>query len=166
VPIDDRLDRGELQIQSEFGFEGYVDLDGRELIPPRAFDGDWYRTGDLAASGADGTLAVLGRCDLSVNRQGVLLPLAEVESRMRALASVDEVAVAPGPENIRGRSLVAFCVISQGCQTTAAALRANYARIAPAFSVPEVVRIVSELPKLANGKVDRQALARWASEVP
>lgn len=166
MPIDDHLDRGELQIQSEFGFEGYVDLDGRELIPPRAFDGAWYRTGDFAALGADGTLAVLGRCDLSVNRQGVLLPLAEVESRMRGLASVDEVAVAPGPENIRGRSLVAFCVIGQGCQTTANALRASYARIAPAFSVPEVVRIVSELPKLANGKVDRQALARLATEVP
>jgi acyl-coenzyme A synthetase/AMP-(fatty) acid ligase len=157
--------QGELQIRHSCGFEGYVDLDGHPLVPPQSFDGEWYRTGDLAEEGPEGTLMVLGRCDLSVNRQGVLLPLAEVESRMRELAGVQEVAVAPGPENLRGRSLVAFCVMADGHETTGSALRASYAVGAPAFSVPEVVHIVSALPKLASGKIDRQSLAKLANEV-
>jgi acyl-coenzyme A synthetase/AMP-(fatty) acid ligase len=165
VPLTTAPDdgQGELQLRHDWGFDGYVDLDGRPLLVPHSFDGDWYRTGDLAKPGPEGTLMVLGRCDLSVNRQGVLVPLAEVESRMRELPGVEEVAIAPGPENIRGRAIVAFCVLASGVQTSGEALRADFAKNAPPFSVPELVLILSELPKLQSGKVDRQALARLAN---
>jgi acyl-coenzyme A synthetase/AMP-(fatty) acid ligase len=156
--------RGELQVRHPCGFDGYVDLEGRTLVPPNAFDEDWYRTGDLAEIGRDGALTVLGRCDLSVNRHGVLLPLAEVESRMREIPGVEEVAVATGPENLRGRELVAFCVPSAGINLTGASVRAQYAAAAPAYSVPEIVHIVDSLPKLPSGKVDRVFLGRLASE--
>jgi acyl-coenzyme A synthetase/AMP-(fatty) acid ligase len=156
---------GELQIRHAYGFEGYVDLNGNKLVPEKSFDGEWYRTGDLATLGPDGTLIVLGRCDLSINRNGVLLPLADVESRMRELEGVDEVAVAPGPDTIRGRALVAFCVTSRGVQVTGLQLRASYASKAPPYSVPDAVRVLDTLPKLASGKIDRLALARLAEEV-
>jgi len=156
---------GELQIRHAYGFDGYVDLKGNTLVPPNAFDGDWYRTGDLATMGPEGTLVVLGRCDLSVNRDGVLLPLAEVESRMRELEGVDEVAVAPGPAGIRGRGLLAFCVMSPKLEVTGQQLRATYATKAPRYSVPDTVHLLSALPKLESGKVDRQALAKLAQEI-
>ena len=166
VPLPDHPDdsAGELQIRHAHGFDGYVDLDGRDLVPEKSFDGDWYRTGDLAAMRDDGMLTVRGRCDLSINRNGVLVPLAEVESRMRELGGVEEVAVAPGRENIRGRALVAYCVVGRNSTASADALRSGYAAISPAYSVPEIVRIMPELPKLESGKVDRQALARLAAE--
>lgn len=157
-------DAGELQIRHAYGFEGYVDLDGNTLVPQTAFDGDWYRTGDLATLSAAGTLMVLGRCDLSVNRNGVLLPLADVESRMRELDGIDEVAVAIGSETIRGRALVAFCVASRGRSITGPQLRAAFAQMAPSFAVPDVVHVLRALPKLESGKVDRRALAKIAEE--
>jgi acyl-coenzyme A synthetase/AMP-(fatty) acid ligase len=156
---------GELQVRHEYGFEGYVDLDGRRLVPPNAFDGEWYRTGDLASLGGDGTLTVFGRCDLSVNRDGVLLPLADVESRMRELEGVEEVAVvATDTATLRGRSLVAFCVLGRGAVESGAQLRSKYAMKAPAFAVPDVVRVMPSLPKLESGKIDRRALAELARE--
>lgn len=155
---------GELQLRHAYGFEGYVDLNGNALVPPAAFDDDWYRTGDLAEIGPEGTLIVLGRCDLSINRNGMLLPLAEVESRMRELAGVDEVAVAPGSDGVRGASLVAFCVIDPKMEVTGQLLRAAYAKNAPPHSVPDIVHLLDVLPKLASGKVDRQALARLAKQ--
>jgi acyl-coenzyme A synthetase/AMP-(fatty) acid ligase len=158
-------DCGELQVRHAYGFEGYVDLSGQPFVPPRAFDGDWYRTGDLARIAADGTLVVLGRCDLSVNRNGVLLPLADVESRMRELSDIEEVAVvATDSESLRGKALLAFCVVNGNSQISAAALRANYAQRAPSFAVPEIVRIVTALPKLQSGKIDRVALAKLAQD--
>lgn len=155
---------GELQIKHEYGFEGYVDLNGNPLKPEKSFDGEWYRTGDLASLGPEGTLMVQGRCDLSVNRNGVLLPLADVESRMRELAGIDEIAVAPGPDTIRGRALVAFCVLGRGVEMSGQKIRANYAEIAPAFSVPDLVCVLKAMPKLESGKIDRQALARLAED--
>ena len=154
---------GALQIKHDFGFEGYVDLDGEPLRPAGAFDGDWYCSGDLARAGSDGTLEVLGRSDLSVNRNGLLLTFADVEARFREIDGVNEVAVAAGPESIRGRVLVAFCVLRRGAEQTEEQLRAEYAKRAPAFAVPEQVRIVNELPKLQSGKIDRGSLAARAA---
>jgi acyl-coenzyme A synthetase/AMP-(fatty) acid ligase len=153
-------DRGELQIRHAYGFEGYVDLGGKTLVPPNAFDGEWYRTGDLAMQGPDDTLIVLGRCDLSVNRSGVLLPLAEVESRMRDLKEVEEVAVVLGADTIRGRELIAYCTCPEGVQVSDKKLLARYAQTAPPFSVPDRVVIMEQLPKLPSGKIDRRALAQ------
>jgi acyl-coenzyme A synthetase/AMP-(fatty) acid ligase len=150
---------GELQIRHAYGFDGYVDLDGKQLVPANAFDGDWFRTGDLAMHGPDETLMVLGRCDLSVNRSGVLLPLAEVESRMRDLKEVEEVAVVLGADTIRGRELIAYCTCPEGVQVSDKKLLARYAETAPPFSVPDRVVIMEQLPKLPSGKIDRRALA-------
>jgi acyl-coenzyme A synthetase/AMP-(fatty) acid ligase len=77
---------------------------------------------------------------------------------------VEEVAVAAGPENLRGRALVAFCVPSAGMQLTGIGLRAQYAAAAPAYSVPDIVHVVDSLPKLPSGKIDRMCLAKFANE--
>ncbi len=155
-------DQGALQVRAPRAFEGYVDLDGYPVQRPGAIEDGWYNTGDLAQHGPEGTLKVLGRCDLSVNRNGLLLPFADVENRLRELTGVEEAAVAAGPANVRGRSLVAFCVLRRGTEVSPSVLRATYAGSAPAFSVPDVVHIVTELPKLPNGKIDRRALAALA----
>jgi acyl-coenzyme A synthetase/AMP-(fatty) acid ligase len=110
--------------------------------------------------GPDETLMVLGRCDLSVNRSGVLLPLAEVESRMRDLKEVEEVAVVLGADTIRGRELIAYCTCPEGVQVSDKKLLARYAQTAPPFSVPDRVVIMEQLPKLPSGKIDRRALAQ------
>ena len=155
---------GELQVRSIYAFEGYVDMNGDSLHRPEAFDQDWFRTGDLASAAPEGTFRVLGRCDLSVNRNGLLLPFADVEVRLRELGGVEEAAVAAGPESIRGRTLVAFCVVGRGSNLSEPELRGQYAKRAPAFAVPDAIRIVEALPKLPNGKLDRPSIAAMAMQ--
>jgi acyl-CoA synthetase (AMP-forming)/AMP-acid ligase II len=150
---------GELQIHSPYRFEKYVDADGNLLELPGAFDGDWFRTGDLAQVVAGDLLRVIGRHDLSVNRNGVLLPFADVEARLCEIEGVVQAAVVAGLEGLRGRALVAFCVLSGNAALTAADVRARYATRAPAWSVPDSVHIVAAMPLLASGKIDRRALA-------
>jgi acyl-coenzyme A synthetase/AMP-(fatty) acid ligase len=163
VPVSEGSDTGELQIKHVNAFSGYVDLDGVPVFPPGTFDGEWFRTGDLARHGPDGTVEVLGRANLSINRNGMLLTFADVECGLREVEGVEGAAVAAGPETIRGRSLVAFCVLGRGAPQSAKGIRAEYARRAPSFAVPDDVRILDELPKLPNGKIDRQTLATMAA---
>jgi acyl-coenzyme A synthetase/AMP-(fatty) acid ligase len=157
----------ELQLQSPYAFHGYVDFDGRPLEVPSAFDGDWFCTHDLAREGAQGTLHILGRGDLSVNRHGRLLSFADLESQLRGIGDIVDAAVAAGAEDIRGRLLVAFCVVHAGADLTPDALRERCVAQLPAFAVPDRIVRLSELPKLPNGKLDRRALATLAeSESP
>jgi acyl-coenzyme A synthetase/AMP-(fatty) acid ligase len=152
----------ELQLQSPYGFKGYVDLDGNELQLRSAFDGGWFCTRDLARRAADGTLQILGRSDLSVNRNGMLLPFADLESRLRAIDGVQDAAVAAGENDIRGRGLVAFCVLRSDVRLSAQELRARCAKLVPAFAVPDIVQVLDDLPRLVNGKLDRRSLAGMA----
>jgi acyl-coenzyme A synthetase/AMP-(fatty) acid ligase len=153
---------GSLQIRYPHGFEGYVDLDGQALRPDAAYDQDWYCSGDLAKQGLDGTLEVLGRSDLSVNRNGLLLAFADLESVLRDVAGIEEAGVAAGPDSIRGRKIVAFCALRSGTERSEAQLRADLSSRVPPFAVPDRIRVVPQLPRLPNGKIDRRQLSAWA----
>lgn len=155
----DSLPVGELQLKTPFRFEKYVDADGNALDLPHAFDGEWFRTGDLARLGPGDMLQILGRCDLSVNRNGLLLPFADVEARLREVEGVEQAVVVAGAHGIRGRALVAFCVLAQNVVLTPEEVRERYAARAPAYSVPDSVCIVPALPQLPSGKIDRLTLA-------
>jgi acyl-CoA synthetase (AMP-forming)/AMP-acid ligase II len=162
----DALPIGELQLKTAFQFEKYVDTDGNPVEVPQAFDGDWFRTGDLARLGPNEMLQILGRCDLSVNRNGLLLPFADVEARLREVEGVEQAVVVAGAQGIRGRALVAFCVLARNVALTPGDVRERYAARAPAYSVPDSVRIIPALPQLPSGKIDRRALAEAAACEP
>ena len=155
----DSLPVGELQLKTPFRFEKYVDTDGNTLELPHVFDGEWFRTGDLARLGPGDMLQILGRCDLSVNRNGLLLPFADVEARLREIEGVEQAVVVAGAQGIRGRALVAFCVLARNVALTPDDVRERYAARSPAYSVPDSVRIIPALPQLPSGKIDRLALA-------
>ena len=158
---DDSL--GTLQIQYRYRSEGYVDFEGCALGYDGALmDGDWYSSSDLARPGPDGTVEVLGRLDLSVKRNSMLLPFADLEAALCDLDGVEDAGVALGPEGIRGRMLVGYCKVSRGAENVEAGLRAALANRVPAFALPERIRAVPALPRLPNGKIDRMTLARWA----
>jgi acyl-coenzyme A synthetase/AMP-(fatty) acid ligase len=153
---------GGLQLRYPYAFDGYVDIDGRPLVLDTAFEGDWYCSADLAKSGPGGTVEVIGRSDLSVNRNGLLLTFADLESAFCEVDGVEEAGVAAGSESIRGRELVAFCALRNGSRQSAAQLRADLSARVPPFAVPDRIRVVASLPRLANGKIDRRQLAAWA----
>jgi acyl-coenzyme A synthetase/AMP-(fatty) acid ligase len=146
---------GELWCQHECGFEGYVDESGE---PDKGTQVDWFRTRDLGRICSDGCLEVLGRCDHSVNRNGLLVVLAEVERAMEGIEGVERVAVVAEGESQRGRGIVAYCVLAKGVKMAETDLRTFCFDILPRYAIPDVIFIVSSLPMLPNGKVDRQKL--------
>jgi acyl-CoA synthetase (AMP-forming)/AMP-acid ligase II len=150
---------GELELKTAYEFEGYVDIDGALVESAASFDDGWFRTGDLARLLPDDTLEILGRCDLSINRNGLLLPFADVEARLREITGVDDAVVVSGGEGIRGRVLAAACVMARGTQMSPQEVRDRYAARAPSYAVPDIVHFVDAFPLLPSGKIDRRVLA-------
>lgn len=151
---------GELYCKHEYGFDGYVDRAGRRWQQGTGCRDSWFRTGDLAKIRDDGTIEILGRCDHSVNRDGLLVLFADIESAMEGIDGVERVVVVGKGESRRGQRLVAFCLPKLGRELTAAGVRqASFERL-PDHAVPDDVVVVESLPALPNGKVDRRAIAR------
>lgn len=142
------------------GYVGRPGLTAQRFVPdPCATDGSrLYRTGDCARLLPDGGVRFLGRTDGQVKIRGFRVELAEVEAWLKHQPGIaDAVAVArPGPHG-DGQRLLAYGVAGEGAFDPAG-LRAAMADSLPDAMVPARIVMLAELPRLPNGKVDRQAL--------
>jgi long-subunit acyl-CoA synthetase (AMP-forming) len=90
--VQGRLHDGELQISWTGLFTGYWNASAQTAA---ALDGAWYRTGDLADLGDDGTLTMLGRRD-SAAASGASSLTLEVE--LRNFTFIQDAFCIPGSE--------------------------------------------------------------------
>ena len=65
-----------------------------------------------------------------------------------------------GDMSRRGRALIAFCVPAEEGRWEPKSLRRACLEILPPAAVPDEILLLSQLPRLPNGKVDRQELRR------
>jgi acyl-CoA synthetase (AMP-forming)/AMP-acid ligase II len=145
---------GELWCHNPYGFEGYLDREGTPLV-----DGsEDFRTKDFGQISPDGRITVVGRCDYSVNRDGLLVFFADIERAIESLDSVEMSVVVAKGESSRGKGLVAYCVPAKDHNPVIAEIRAHCFEHLPKRAVPDSIEILKTLPLLPNGKVDRQAL--------
>jgi benzoate-CoA ligase family protein len=125
----------------------------------RTFHGDTLRTEDLFVRDPDGFFSYRGRADDLLKVGGVWVAPSEVEQCLIGHPAVVECAVVGHLDEgglVRPRAYVV--PRGDGSAEMEAELR-EYVRaeLAP-YKVPRDVRFVSELPKTANGKLDRRAL--------
>ena len=122
-----------------------------------------YRTGDLGRYLPDGTIEFLGREDLQVKIQGHRIELGEIEAALEQHPEVlQAIVVVLG--NPRAERRLAACVVAAGGSAVEEELASSLRRKLPAYMVPADWLFLETLPLTANGKVDRQALARQAAD--
>jgi non-ribosomal peptide synthetase-like protein len=117
-----------------------------------------YRTGDLACINAGGEVEYFGRIDRQVKIRGYRVELAEIEAVLLEQPHVSG-AVAHLHEDDGAQSLAAYVLLDppSAVLDRAAILAALRARL-PVYMVPAFLDVVTEVPVLASGKVDRRSL--------
>ncbi|WP_199609983.1 non-ribosomal peptide synthetase [Flocculibacter collagenilyticus] len=123
-----------------------------------------YRTGDLVRWNAQGQLEYVGRNDNQVKIRGFRIELGDIEASLYQHEAVREAVVDVQGEKGSER-LIAFVVAGTSEQATLtdelmAQLKASY----PDYMVPAAIEVLAALPKSANGKIDRKALANLAEQ--
>jgi o-succinylbenzoate---CoA ligase len=142
------------------GEVGEVHVRGGTVTPTA---GEWLRTKDLGSLDSHGRLTIHARrVDLIVSGGENVYP-AEVEAVLLESGLLHDVAVAPRADALWGQVPVAFVVWRDEPKDDALLAFAR-ARLA-AFKVPKAVVSLTELPRNANGKVLRHALAGTPSPV-
>lgn len=142
------------------GYQGQPDLTREKFLSnpfAAAPAARMYKTGDSVRYLADGNLEFLGRLDQQVKIRGLRIELKEIESALGEHPDVREVVVV-AEDSDSGTSLVAYVVARREYATSAAELRAFLKSRLPAYMVPALFTLLPALPRMANGKVDRQAL--------
>lgn len=117
-------------------------------------------TGDLGRFLPDGRIELLGRRDREVKLHGLRVNLSDVEEVLERQPEVER-AAALRCENERGEGVLrAFVTVKDASsELSADRCREHLHKSLPGFMVPTDIRVVDQMPLLANGKVDHQVLS-------
>ncbi|MFF8829413.1 acyl-CoA synthetase [Streptomyces sp. NPDC015131] len=148
---------GEIQVRGPNLFTGYLN---RPDATAAAFDGDWFRTGDMAVRDADGSVRIVGRraTDL-IKSGGYKIGAGEIENALLDHPGVREAAVTGEPDPDLGERIVAWVVPADPAAPPALEELAGHvaAQLAP-HKRPRVVRHLDALPRNDMGKIMKRAL--------
>jgi 4-hydroxybenzoate-CoA ligase len=143
-------------------FLGYL---GDEAQTRATLRGGYFVTSDLARMDADGYVYIVGRADDCFKSKGVLIAPRELEDAILGLGDFAEACVFPIPDHEIGNRIGAALVPRGGATVKPAdattLAQALSGKIAP-FKLPHRVVLLPELPKNANGKTQRNQVARLA----
>jgi malonyl-CoA/methylmalonyl-CoA synthetase len=127
-----------------------------------AFDGGWFRTGDLAERSVDGYYTLRGRMSDLIISGGFNIYPREIEELLLEQPGVREAAVVGAPDERRGEVPVAY-LVTDG-PVDAEAVRDACVRGLASFKVPRGFVRVDALPRNALGKVQKHLLPASGSE--
>jgi acyl-CoA synthetase (AMP-forming)/AMP-acid ligase II len=153
-----RLPTGEIGQVEVGGFADhpyrYLAEDGTIQIHSRGR----IKTGDLGLLDADGFLTLTGREKELIIRGGAKISPLEIDACLMQRPDVIEAATVGVPDKIYGEEVVSYVVARPG--TDAGEILRYCADVLGAFKTPKEIVLSAGLPKNANGKLDRRALAR------
>jgi O-succinylbenzoic acid--CoA ligase len=156
---------GTVRISGPVLFDGY---DGRPGDTAEVMQGGWFVTTDLGRLDVDGKLQVLGRADDVLVTGGVKVPAGAVARRLREHPWIGAAEVVGVPDPEWGQRVVAVAVprVGGAARNVPALddLRNWVSQIHPREWAPKRLLWVEEIPLLPNGKVDRLALERLATD--
>ncbi len=155
---------GELYIGGESLARGYLnrpDLTAEKFVSNFFSNNSLqrlYKTGDRVRYLSDGNLEFLGRLDEQVKIRGFRIELGEISAVLSQHPAVREVAVVAREEVSGEKRLIAYIVPSALQHSALIHDLSNFLKEKlPEYMIPSVV-ILKNLPRTANGKVDRDAL--------
>lgn len=150
---------GEICVEGESCLAGY--WEDAELSAAKRVDGrpGSYRTGDLARFGEDGLLHLVGREDRMVKLRGHRFDLGEVEAVLKAASEVGE-ALAFAIADSKGELEIRAAVESLAGEGLASRLDRLAAEQLPVYARPARIAVLTRLPRLASGKIDREKVRK------
>ncbi len=125
----------------------------------------WFHTGDVVQADADGFYYFVDRNKNIVRRSGENIAAVEVESIFAAYPYIENLAVVPVPDDIRGEEVCALLVLKAGTagdEAKALAIQAAVSSALVYFKSPGWVGFVDALPHTASNKLARGEVKKLA----
>lgn len=156
-PLTEGTKEGEIQVQGPNVFMEYWQ---RPDETRQAFDGDWFKTGDVAEV-TNNIYRILGRNSMDIIKTGGFKVSAlEVEEVLRTHEVIRECAVVAVPDQEWGEIIAVAMVLEPDQELDIDSLR-NWGKtkLAP-YKVPSRLLIVDALPRNTMGKVIKPEIVK------
>ena len=145
---------GEIQARSPATMAGYLPDEANA----EAFDGGWYRTGDVGWMEPDGWLHITDRAKEMIKVKGFQVAPAEVEAVLLDHPAVADCAVFGVPDPELGEAVVAAVKPAADTVGPAEELKTLVAQTLATYKHLRELHVVDDIPRLPSGKVLRREL--------
>jgi long-chain acyl-CoA synthetase len=155
---------GEIAVRGPMVFKGYWNL---EEDNAQTFHNGWHHTGDMGRFDENGFLFYAGRKPEKelIKPGGENVYPAEVEAAILEHPAVAETVVIGVPDPKWKEGIKAVCVLHSDRELDAEALVQFVGERIARYKKPQYVEFVAELPKTADGAIDRGAVkSRYGAE--
>ncbi|MEY8876728.1 MAG: malonyl-CoA synthase [Leptothrix sp. (in: b-proteobacteria)] len=151
---------GDVQVRGPNVFGGYWRMPEKtaEEFTADELGQPWFKTGDVGRFDENGYLTIVGRSKDLIITGGYNVYPAEIEGYLNDLPGVAESAVIGVPHPDFGEAVVAVIVAKADGVLAAEALVAHLKQHIAGFKVPKRAFVVTELPRNAMGKVQKNLL--------
>ncbi|KGN55493.1 probable acyl-activating enzyme 1, peroxisomal [Cucumis sativus] len=157
VPADGKT-MGEVMLRGNTVMSGYL----KDLKATReAFNGGWFRSGDLGVKHPDGYIELKDRSKDIIISGGENISTIEVESVLFSHPSVLDAAVVGRPDDHWGETPCAFVKLKDGCSATEGEIIKFCREHLPHYMAPRSV-VFRDLPKTSTGKTQKFILKKEA----
>ncbi|MGG5330665.1 D-alanine--poly(phosphoribitol) ligase subunit DltA [Enterococcus sp. AZ163] len=121
-----------------------------------------YRTGDAVRITEEGLLLYEGRIDFQVKLHGYRIELEDIDHHLEQVSYVQQAVVVPKYQQHKVQQLVAYVVAADNSFEKAfqltKAIKEELADRVMDYMIPQRFVYVEQLPRTANGKLDRKGL--------
>ncbi|MDM8164459.1 class I adenylate-forming enzyme family protein [Roseovarius sp.] len=151
------------------GGEGELQLSGYSILPEyldnpdanaSSFTGDgWFRTGDLASIDENGNIMITGRSKDIINRGGIKINPADIESILDGHADIVQSALVPMPDEVLGERICVYVALRPDTSLTLDDLCAYLDGQGVAkMRWPERLEVIPEMPMTPTKKIIKPVL--------
>ncbi len=152
---------GEIQVKGPNVFQGYWQMPEKTA---EEFTNDaYFKTGDVGCFDEDLYLTIVGRSKDLIITGGYNVYPKEIEAIIDELPGVLESAVIGVPHPDFGEAVIAVVVPRAGAAVSEQAITQALKNAIANFKVPKQVHVVTELPRNAMGKVQKNLLRQQFS---
>jgi long-chain acyl-CoA synthetase len=115
----------------------------------------YFLTADLASRSPEGLIKIEGRTKSVINISGIKIFPEEIEALLESIPGIAMARVSSRPHRLLGQIIEAELLPSEGAKIDTEEIMRICRRRLSNFKTPQEIRIVSELPMTATGKLRR-----------
>ncbi|MFJ3044382.1 class I adenylate-forming enzyme family protein [Herbaspirillum chlorophenolicum] len=149
---------GELLVRGRGLLKGYYK---NPKASEEAFTDGWFHTGDIARIDDEGYLYILGRMKDMVRRSGENISAREVESVIRGIAAVQDVAIIAVPDAYREEEVKAYILLAPGASAddiTPDFILDHCRPLLASYKLPRYFEYRTSLPLTDSQRVQKKVL--------
>lgn len=152
-------EEGELFVRSTFMADGYYDNPEKtsEAFVQNPLNSAYpervYKTGDIVKYNNKGELIYISRKDFQIKRSGYRIELGEIEAGANSVEGVKNCAC------IYDKAEDLLVLVYEGRVKESETVLEGVMKKVPSYMYPDKVLRIKEMPKNANGKIDRKYLS-------